>query len=101
MPGRETFVAERRAISVQRYDTVHSPHYDAHWGAIGGTHADFIARILGLVRAGGEVLDVACGTGKYWPASTCPEWPDLGGRGLAARAAIRVACPRTIDLAEV
>jgi hypothetical protein len=52
---------------VQRFDTVHSPRYDAQWGAIGGTHADFIARLAGLVRAGGEVLDAACG-----PASTGP-----------------------------
>lgn len=65
---RRAFLAERRAISVQRFDTVHSPRYDALWGAIGGTHADFIARLAGLVRAGGEVLDAACGTGKHWPA---------------------------------
>ena len=65
---RRAFLAERRAISVQRFDTMHSPRYDAQWGAIGGTHADFIARLAGLVRAGGEVLDAACGTGKYWPA---------------------------------
>jgi hypothetical protein len=65
---RRAFLAERRAISVQRFDTVHSPRYDAQWGAIGGTNADFIARLAGLVRAGGEVLDAACGTGKYLPA---------------------------------
>jgi cyclopropane fatty-acyl-phospholipid synthase-like methyltransferase len=53
---------------VQRFDTVHSPRYDVLWGAIGGIHADFIARLAGLVREGGEVLDAACGTGKYWPA---------------------------------
>jgi hypothetical protein len=27
-----------------------------------------VARLAGLVRQGGTVLDAACGTGKYWPA---------------------------------
>jgi len=27
-----------------------------------------VARLAGLVRQGGSVLDAACGTGKYWPA---------------------------------
>ena len=65
---RRAFVDERRAVSVQRFDIVHSPHYDARWGAVGSAHGDFVARMAGLVRAGGEVLDAACGTGKYWPA---------------------------------
>jgi hypothetical protein len=58
---RRAFLAESRAISVQRFDTVHSPRYNALWGAIDGTHADLIARLAGVVRAGGEVLDAACG----------------------------------------
>jgi SAM-dependent methyltransferase len=65
---RVAFLAERRALSVQRFDTVHSPHYDQHWGAISAAHADFAARLARGVRAGGQVLDAACGTGKYWPA---------------------------------
>ena len=65
---RMAFLAERRALSVQRFDTVHSPHYDRHWGAISATHADFVARLARRVPAGGQVLDAACGTGKYWPA---------------------------------
>lgn len=65
---RRAFLAERRAVSIQRFDALHSQHYDAHWAAIGAVHADFIARLTGLARAGGEVLDAACGTGKYWPA---------------------------------
>jgi SAM-dependent methyltransferase len=68
-PGdREAFVAERRAVSVHRFDTLHSPHYDEHWGAVSPSHAAFVARLAGLVRQGGTVLDAACGTGKYWPA---------------------------------
>jgi hypothetical protein len=65
---RVAFLAERRALSVQRFDTVHSPHYDRHWGAISATHADFAGRLARRVPAGGQVLDAACGTGKYWPA---------------------------------
>jgi SAM-dependent methyltransferase len=36
--------------------------------AISPSHAAFVARLAGLVRQGGAVLDAACGTGKYWPA---------------------------------
>jgi SAM-dependent methyltransferase len=64
---RIAFLAERRALSVQRFDTLHSPHYDQYWGAITATHADFVGRLARRVRVGGEVLDAACGTGKYWP----------------------------------
>jgi SAM-dependent methyltransferase len=65
---RRAFVAERRAASTHRFDTLHSAHYDENWGAISPSHAAFVARLAGLVRRGGAVLDAACGTGKYWPA---------------------------------
>jgi len=65
---RRAFVAERRAASTHRFDTIHSPRYDENWGAISPSHAAFVARLAGLVRQGGAVLDAACGTGKYWPA---------------------------------
>jgi SAM-dependent methyltransferase len=65
---RLAFLAERRALSVHRFDTVHSPHYDHNWGAIDPVHADFVARLVGAVPTGGAVMDAACGTGKYWPA---------------------------------
>jgi SAM-dependent methyltransferase len=61
-------VAERRAASAHRFDTTHSPRYDENWGAVSPSHAAFVARLAGLVRQGGAVLDAACGTGKYWPA---------------------------------
>lgn len=64
---RRAFVAERRRSSVYRFDTLHSPHYDENWGAVSPSHASFVARLITLVRPGGEVLDTACGTGKYWP----------------------------------
>jgi SAM-dependent methyltransferase len=65
---RRAFVAERQAVTVHRYDTLHSPDYDRDWGAISPSHAAFVARLAALVRQGGTVLDAACGTGKYWPA---------------------------------
>jgi SAM-dependent methyltransferase len=65
---RQAFIAERRAASVHRFDTLYSPHYDEDWGEISPSHAAFVARLAGLVRPGGAVLDAACGTGKYWPA---------------------------------
>jgi SAM-dependent methyltransferase len=41
--------------------------------AISPSHAAFVARLAGLVRQGGAVLDAACGTGKYWPALLAAE----------------------------
>jgi SAM-dependent methyltransferase len=61
-------VAERRAASAHRFGTIHSPRYDQNRGEISPSHAAFVARLAGLVRQGGAVLDAACGTGKYWPA---------------------------------
>jgi SAM-dependent methyltransferase len=48
--------ADRRAFPAERQ------------AAISPSHAAFVARLAGLVRQGGSVLDAACGTGTYWPA---------------------------------
>jgi hypothetical protein len=48
--------ADRRACPAERQ------------AAISPSHAAFVARLAGLVRQGGAVLDAACGTGTYWPA---------------------------------
>ena len=61
-------MAERRAASTHRFDTIYSPRYDEDRGAVSPSHAAFVARLVGLVRQDGGVLDAACGTGKYWPA---------------------------------
>jgi SAM-dependent methyltransferase len=65
---RRAFIAERRRVSVHRFDTLLSPDYDENWGAISPSHAAFVARLITLIQTGGDVLDAACGTGKYWPA---------------------------------
>jgi SAM-dependent methyltransferase len=68
-PGdRRAFIAERRRVSVHRFDTLLSPDYDENWGAISPSHAAFVARLTTLIPPGGDILDAACGTGKYWPA---------------------------------
>ncbi len=64
---RRAFIAERRLVSVQRFDTLHSPDYDENWGAISPSHATFVTRLITLIGSGRDVLDAACGTGKYWP----------------------------------
>ena len=65
---RRAFIAERRRAAVYRFDVLHSSHYDENWGAISPSHAAFVTRLTTLIRPGGDVLDAACGTGKYWPA---------------------------------
>lgn len=64
---RRAFLDARRASSRERYDEQHAPTYDREWGVISASHRRFLQRLLGMTRAGGSVLDAACGTGKYWP----------------------------------
>ena len=80
-------MAERRAASAHRFDTIHSPRYDEDWGAVSPSHAAFVARLAWLVRLGGAVLDAACGTGKYVTdeADADSYWHLLLTRGPAAR----------------
>jgi SAM-dependent methyltransferase len=66
--GRRSFIIERRRAAVHRFDTLHSPHYDENWAAISPSRAAFVARLTTLIRPGGDVVDTACGTGKYWSA---------------------------------
>lgn len=43
-----------------------APDFDTHWGRIGDVHRAFVERLCGEVPSDGEVLDAACGTGKYF-----------------------------------
>lgn len=45
---------------------MHAPTYDEHWSEISPTHRAFMQRLLALTAPEGLVVDVACGTGKYW-----------------------------------
>ena len=64
---RLTFLAKRRRVSEERYDTLHAATYDEGWGEISPSHAAMMERLLAATISGGEVLDAPCGTGKYWP----------------------------------
>ncbi|HEU4355994.1 MAG TPA: methyltransferase domain-containing protein [Actinomycetota bacterium] len=43
-----------------------APVYDTHWGQIGETHRAFVERFCAGLPVDGDVLDAACGTGKYF-----------------------------------
>lgn len=64
---RRAFLAARRASHRERMDAVHAATYDRDWGAISPSHEAAVRRLLELTRPRGTVLDVPCGTGKYWP----------------------------------
>lgn len=64
---RTEWLAARRRDEVQRFDREFADTYDEHWGEVYPTHARMVERFLSLCPSGGEILDAACGTGKYWP----------------------------------
>lgn len=65
---RSTWLKEIRRLTEERYDTLHAPTYDEYWGAtIFPTHERFFKRFLEVCPPQALILDVACGTGKYWP----------------------------------
>jgi 2-polyprenyl-3-methyl-5-hydroxy-6-metoxy-1,4-benzoquinol methylase len=63
---RLAFLGARRNASTDRYDAVFARPDDAAWRDIEPSHASWLERMLELTRAGGTVLDAACGAGKYW-----------------------------------
>ena len=66
-PQRRTFLDDRRWSSQARYDSVFAPTYDSEgWARISPAHERFLSRFLDLVRRGGLILDMPCGTGKYF-----------------------------------
>jgi SAM-dependent methyltransferase len=65
---RRRFLDERRAICRGRFDTMHAPVYDDRWGGyLNPTHERCVRTLISHLPPGARVLDVACGTGKYWP----------------------------------
>ncbi len=67
-PDRAAWLAERRRNSMERFDRRFSADYDAHWGEIFPSHARMLDRFLDACPPGCEILDAACGTGRFWPA---------------------------------
>jgi SAM-dependent methyltransferase len=63
---RGAWLAERRRVAEERFDTIFAPTYDEQDIAITRTHARFVSALLERCPAGGRILDAACGTGKYF-----------------------------------
>lgn len=63
---RSVWLRKKRRVSEVRYDTLHASTYDQHWGHINASHRSFLHHFLALCPPGCEILDAACGTGKYW-----------------------------------
>jgi len=65
---RSVWLRETRRLAEERYDTLHAPIYDEHWGGtISPTHEWLFSQFLGMCPPQALILDAACGTGKYWP----------------------------------
>jgi cyclopropane fatty-acyl-phospholipid synthase-like methyltransferase len=61
---RQAWLAERRAAVVADYDA-EAPTYDLNLYPA-ETQEEWVARLLGMIPAGGTVLDAPCGTGRYF-----------------------------------
>ena len=64
---RAEWLKETRHKAEERYDKRWAPIYDANWGGpLEATHRRWMERFLERCPPGGQVLDAACGTGRYW-----------------------------------
>jgi 2-polyprenyl-3-methyl-5-hydroxy-6-metoxy-1,4-benzoquinol methylase len=63
---RSTWIQEKRRLAEMRMDTLFAHNYDEGWGQINPSHRAFMTQFLSLCPPGCTILDVACGTGKYW-----------------------------------
>ena len=50
----------------QAQENTLSSALDARWGDIGATHRSYLELFLSKLPPSGDVLDAACGTGKYF-----------------------------------
>jgi SAM-dependent methyltransferase len=66
--ARQAFLDARREATRDRYDRLFASTYDEHWGEVSPSHATMLGRLIARTAPGAEILDAACGTGKYWPA---------------------------------
>jgi cyclopropane fatty-acyl-phospholipid synthase-like methyltransferase len=87
---RREWLAERRAAVVAAYDA-EAPAYDEHEYP-SDMQREWVARALRLIPAGGTVLDVPCGTGKYFALVAAAGHRVVGvdqSAGMLARARAR------------
>src|SRR5262250_1393620 len=91
---RQAWLAERRAALIAVYDAEAAAYGDDEYPW--DMQRDWVARVLGLIRPGGTVLDAACGTGKYFPILAAAGHRVAGAdqsAGMLARARARgIAC---------
>jgi SAM-dependent methyltransferase len=63
---REAWLRDLRRVDERQEDAL-AGDFDAQWGEIEPTHHRFVERFLSRLPPDGQVLDAACGTGKYFP----------------------------------
>jgi ubiquinone/menaquinone biosynthesis C-methylase UbiE len=66
MTDRAQWLAGLRREAQRRYDEQFSETYDRDDPPMGATHRRFVENVVASCPAGGVILDVACGTGKYF-----------------------------------
>jgi cyclopropane fatty-acyl-phospholipid synthase-like methyltransferase len=63
---RNDWIKEQRREAEERYDTLWAPLYQEKWGLYSNaTHQQFIQKFLGFLPGSCQVLDAACGAGRY------------------------------------
>ena len=63
--SRRAFLDRRRVAARAAFDDGAS-RYDLVWGDSGTSHLRAVADLVQATPPGGEILDAACGTGRYW-----------------------------------
>jgi len=65
---RTDWLRKMRRESEEQYDTRWAPLYGEKWGLYDNeTHQQFVQKLLGLLPRGSNILDAACGAGRYLP----------------------------------
>lgn len=67
MTDRATWLRQKQQMAVERYDRIFSINYDNQWGHLDSTHVQFVESVIDMTPPGANILDAACGSGKYWP----------------------------------
>lgn len=66
MMDRAEWLHEKRSLSERRYDVDFSSTYDANDEPMDATHRQFVADVIARCPPRGRILDMPCGTGKYF-----------------------------------